>query len=193
MGQVGDLVIVGFGGAGAAAAITGGRRGASVLVLEKQAADRHTPSTRMSGGLVMGAHDAGEAARYLDACAGGMIPADVSRAWAERAVIYDWLNGLDAKLNLSRIGGAEHPRVAGASAIDVYQPGGAKHRLDARRRRRPIAVPHARRCRTGRPARRFSGQRQATVCCAMQRVRPYRRGGTWPKRPPAHGRGLTSA
>lgn len=127
-----DLVIVGFGGAGAAAAITGARRGASVVVLEKQAADRHTPSTRMSGGLVMGAHDVDGAARYLDACAGGMIPADVSRAWAERAVaLPDWLNGLDAKLNLSRIGGAEHPRVAGASAIDVYQPGGAKHRLDA--------------------------------------------------------------
>jgi succinate dehydrogenase/fumarate reductase flavoprotein subunit len=128
-----DLVVIGFGGAGAAAAITAARRGFSVLVLEKQAQDRHTPSTRMSGGLVMGASDAEGAARYLDKCAGGMIPPDVSRAWAERAAgLTAWLNSLDPALALSRVGGAEHPNLDGAAAIDVYQPGGATHRLDAK-------------------------------------------------------------
>lgn len=126
-----DIVITGFGGAGAAAAIAARRRGASVVVLEKQAADRHTPSTRMSGGLVMGAHNTEAAAAYLDACAGGMIPAEVSRAWAERAVaLPGWLQGIDPDLALARIGGAEHPDLTGAGAIDVYQPGGARSRLD---------------------------------------------------------------
>ena len=43
-----DLVVVGFGGAGAAAALAGAELGATVLILEKQPQDRHTPSTSMS-------------------------------------------------------------------------------------------------------------------------------------------------
>jgi WD40 repeat protein len=79
-----DLVVVGFGGAGAAAALAGAELGASVLVLEKQPHDRHTPSTAMSGGIVMAANDVERATTYLDRCAGGMIPVEVSRAWAAK-------------------------------------------------------------------------------------------------------------
>lgn len=126
-----DIVVVGFGGAGAAAAITARRLGASVIVLEKQHAARHTPSTRMSGGLVMGVNEPAAAATYLDDCADGMIPVELSQAWAQRALgLIDWLHSIDPALNLSRIGGAEHPEVEGSAAIDVYQPGGARARLD---------------------------------------------------------------
>lgn len=126
-----DIVVVGFGGAGSAAAITARRLGASVIVLEKQATVRHTPSTRMSGGLVMGVNDAALASTYLDRCAGGMIPAELSDVWARRAVgVIDWLHSVDPALNLSRIGGAEHPELPGSAGIDVYQPGGARQRLD---------------------------------------------------------------
>ncbi|MFC1533738.1 FAD-binding protein [Thermodesulfobacteriota bacterium] len=50
-----DVVIVGFGGAGAVAAIAAHDAGAKVLIIEKQPCDtpsrtRHTPSTRLSGG-----------------------------------------------------------------------------------------------------------------------------------------------
>jgi 3-oxosteroid 1-dehydrogenase len=50
-----DVVVVGFGGAGAVAAITAHDSGANVVVLEKQPSDiparvNHTPNTRMSGG-----------------------------------------------------------------------------------------------------------------------------------------------
>lgn len=126
-----DIVVIGFGGAGAAAAITARARGASVIVLEKQAADRHTPSTRMSGGLVMGVTDAAVASRYLDACAGGMVPEDVSAAWAARAEgLIGWLSALDPELDMAPVGGAEHPDLPGAGAISVHQPGGATSRLD---------------------------------------------------------------
>ncbi|MGE4274280.1 MAG: FAD-dependent oxidoreductase [Desulfitobacterium sp.] len=46
-----DVVVVGLGGAGAAAAIEAHDAGAKVLVLEKQAKDKHYPNTRMSGGV----------------------------------------------------------------------------------------------------------------------------------------------
>jgi 3-oxosteroid 1-dehydrogenase len=50
-----DVVIVGYGGAGAVAAITAHDAGAKALILEKQSRDtpartNHTPNTRMSGG-----------------------------------------------------------------------------------------------------------------------------------------------
>ena len=50
-----EVVVVGYGGAGAVTAIAAHDAGAKVLILEKQPSDtptqtRHTPSTRMSGG-----------------------------------------------------------------------------------------------------------------------------------------------
>ncbi len=126
-----QVLVVGFGAAGASAAITARRLGASVLVLEKQAVAAHTPSTRMSGGLIMGMTDADAGARYLDLCAGGMIPGAVSAAWARRAVeLRDWLDELVPELELSAIGGAEQRELDGAEAVTVFQPGGSDARLD---------------------------------------------------------------
>ena len=125
-----DLVVVGFGGAGAAAAITAHDAGARVLILEKQQAHAHTPSTRMSGGLVMVADDADAAARYLDACAAGMVPPAVSAAWATRAArLPGWLTRVTG-LDFTRINVAEHPDLPGAAAVEVRQPGSAARRLD---------------------------------------------------------------
>lgn len=118
-----DVVVVGYGGAGAAAAITAADLGASVLIVEKQAEHRHTPSTRLSGGLMMGVNDADKATRYLDACAGGLIPEPVSRMWAERAAtVIDWLIALDPSLEFVNIGGPQHPEFEGADGVDVYLP-----------------------------------------------------------------------
>jgi choline dehydrogenase-like flavoprotein len=46
-----DVVVLGFGGAGACAAIEAAMSGAKVLVLEKQAEGKHISNTRMSGGI----------------------------------------------------------------------------------------------------------------------------------------------
>src|SRR4051794_33983010 len=90
-----DLIVVGYGAAGVAAAVSAARLGARVVLIEKQPRDALYSSTRMSGGLIMGASDPGEATAYLDACSGGMIPIEVSRAWAERAVgVQDWMRSI---------------------------------------------------------------------------------------------------
>lgn len=46
-----DVVILGFGGAGACAAIEAAGKGTKVLVLEKQPEAKHISNTRMSGGI----------------------------------------------------------------------------------------------------------------------------------------------
>ena len=46
-----DVVVCGFGGAGATTAIVAAQNGASVIVLEKNPEDAHISNTRMSGGI----------------------------------------------------------------------------------------------------------------------------------------------
>jgi len=48
-----DVVVVGYGGAGAVAAVTAHDCGAEVLVLEKQAEAAHTSNTQMSMGVIL--------------------------------------------------------------------------------------------------------------------------------------------
>ncbi len=116
-----DLVIVGYGAAGAAAALTAARAGASAIILEKQPADRHLSSTRLSGGLMMAANDADLATTYLDACAGGMIPTEINRVWAERSVaLKQWL--ADLGIGSVVMAGGWHPRLPGYESIEVLAP-----------------------------------------------------------------------
>jgi succinate dehydrogenase/fumarate reductase flavoprotein subunit len=116
-----DVLIVGYGAAGAAAALRAAELGGSALILERYQADEHTPSTKMSGGLIMGVRDVEPATTYLDRCAGGLVPVEVSHAWAEKASdLVDWLDRQGTDLSLLRTGGAEHPSFKGAEAIEVY-------------------------------------------------------------------------
>lgn len=116
-----DLIVVGYGAAGVAAAITAARRGARVALIEKQPADAHYSSTRMSGGMFMGATDIEQAVAYLDACSGGMIPSEVSRAWAERAVgVQDWARSIG--IESMHAAGGWYPRLPGFESIIVYGP-----------------------------------------------------------------------
>src|SRR5436190_23638093 len=116
-----DLVVVGFGGAGSAAALAASSLGASVAVLEKQPRDGHTPSTGMSGGVVMGVRDAEAGARYLDACARGQVPPEVNHAWARAAAdLPRWLDEQGTDLRLRVFGGPEHAKLDGAEAVVTY-------------------------------------------------------------------------
>lgn len=115
--QGADFVVVGFGAAGAAAAIHAADSGASVLVLEKQPSEWHTPSARASGGQVTAVSDPERAVGYFDRCAGGMVPLEVSRAWVEKAAgVVPWLEDT-VGIKTIRVVGAEHPDWEGADAV----------------------------------------------------------------------------
>jgi succinate dehydrogenase/fumarate reductase flavoprotein subunit len=115
-----DFVIVGFGGAGAGAAISAAESGATSIVLEKQPAAWHTPSTRASGGQVTAVTDPERALGYFDRCAGGMVPLEVSRAWVERAAdVIPWLETV-VGVRMIQVFGAEHPEWEGAEVVSAY-------------------------------------------------------------------------
>lgn len=128
--QVFDIVVVGYGAAGAAAAITARDLGLSVAIIEKQAEFRHFSNTRMSAGLIMTVSDPEAATAYLVRCAGGMVPVEANRSLATRAAgLHEWLDRVTPTLGLARVNGAEHD-FPGAEFISAYQPANARFRLD---------------------------------------------------------------
>lgn len=111
-----DIVIVGFGGAGAAAAIEAGRTGASVLVLERMPVGGG--STALCGGIVYlgGGTPIQQAAGfedtldgmydYLLAAAGHGADPDMVQTYVDQNLeLYDWLTQIGIKFKASYLPG----------------------------------------------------------------------------------------
>ena len=101
-----DIVVVGYGGAGAAAAITACDNGAKVLLLEKTA--KGGGSTYFSGGFFVSPRDAKGAVSYLMSCAKAAAGEDFDlnrqdlTAWAEEAVQNEeWIRSLGSEVSIS--------------------------------------------------------------------------------------------
>jgi succinate dehydrogenase/fumarate reductase flavoprotein subunit len=125
------LVVIGYGAAGAAAAITASHLGASVILVEKQSQQSHTPNIAMSGGMFMTLTDVEQGAKYLTACAGGIVPETSIQALAKRAAgLVEWLHKVVPDLPITLVNHAEHPDFPGANAVDVYQTGHARFKMD---------------------------------------------------------------
>lgn len=116
-----DVLILGLGGAGAAAAIEAREAGAEVLILEKQPQDKHYCNTRMSGGFFH-SPDGDKAA--LKSYAKAMLSGDnlpwmvegeqpeiadgVAEAWAEMSPQNaDWLKKLDPDVMIMPVPGSK--------------------------------------------------------------------------------------
>ncbi len=90
-----DVLIVGFGPAGAAAAIAAHDAGRSVLVVEKTAAGGG--NALYSGGFLFDA-PGDDAAAHIDALSFGRTPRPVVEAYAEGLHgLADWLAGIGAE------------------------------------------------------------------------------------------------
>lgn len=138
-----DVIVIGFGGAGAVAAITACDAGAEVMILEKQPPDRldgngreidirHTPNSRMSAALIYCPANAEDAYRYQKAMnrlyGTDDVPDEMVRVWAESVVEnHDWLRALSGGgifeladagggTTAGRFGGPEFPELPGAGA-----------------------------------------------------------------------------
>lgn len=119
-----DVVVVGFGAAGAVAAITAHDGGARVLILEKQKSQGFMTSSFLSGGGFLCPNDVQGAIHYMEALyrvseAVHWTEPDVIRVWARYASQNKgWLEGMGGVTKFFRRGG-EH-RLPGFESIDVY-------------------------------------------------------------------------
>lgn len=87
-----EVLVLGFGGAGAVAAITAHESGSEVLILEKAA---HTGGgvSSVAGANTCAVVDADKAFEYVKKTCKGLTPDAVLRAWAEEgATLTDWLD-----------------------------------------------------------------------------------------------------
>ncbi len=113
-----DVLIIGFGGAGATAAITAADAGARVLVAEKM--ERGGGSTNISVGGFLSLKDLDEGVRYLEnlchrvskAVGAAMIRTYGEACYKNR----EWLEGQGARTHV--YGGAAFPQLPGADSIE---------------------------------------------------------------------------
>ncbi len=133
-----DVLVIGYGGAGACAAIAAADAGAQVLILEKQTQAKHYPNTRMSGGIFHSPGVDGDKAALkqyaLALMSGENLPwklegeqpelsDGLSSAYAERVTDnLPFMKRIDPEFNPVRAGGAAFPNFPGAreSGYRVY-------------------------------------------------------------------------
>jgi len=90
-----DVVIVGFGGAGANAAIAGYDAGAETLILEVAPEGREGGNTKCTGAGMTHAYDKGKYLVYLKKLCRGATPEEYLEDWAEvETGLLDWLDYL---------------------------------------------------------------------------------------------------
>ncbi len=152
--RVTDIVVVGFGAAGAVAAIEAHDAGAKVVILEKMA-DPGGLSAISAGGIRV-CFDVEECYRYLLATSGGRTPDNIMRALAEgMAIIPDYVR------KLAQISGARSPVSRPSTAPPNAAPSSASR-----------TAPNSSRCwrTTSSPAAfRSSTKRRRNGCCVTER------------------------
>jgi len=98
-----DVVVVGYGGAGAAAAITAHDAGAKVIVLEKT--DRGGGNTRYAGGTLREYLDTEKAVNYFAAILNKTVSRDMNQSFVEESAKNpEWVKGLGGELERATAG-----------------------------------------------------------------------------------------
>ncbi len=143
--QSADVVVVGYGGAGAVSAVTAYDAGANVVILEKtpslaslgitngtQASDQISGgggNTHISGGLCVWPTDPVAGAQHLYSLSFGATPMDVCEAWGTMANQNKaWLDSMGIPCTLASMSG-EFPNVPGYSSISNYNVNGQGQQL----------------------------------------------------------------
>jgi len=135
--QTADVVVIGYGGAGAIAAITAADAGASVIILEKSPAlagldvsDIKGPVVEISGGggdthistgSIVAPRNVDDAANYLYTASGGLTPVDVCKAWAEEVCKNEaWFKEMGIKGKVDDRRPTEYPNLPGAGSMTQF-------------------------------------------------------------------------
>jgi len=118
-----DVVVLGFGSAGSAAAISARDAGASVLLLEKMPEGREGGNTRISGGIWFHNPDVEGQKTYLRALSEEYpIPEAIISAWSEEtARNTDWIEEIGGRTGVHGDYAPEYPELTGSEAYGGYR------------------------------------------------------------------------
>ena len=122
-----DVVVLGFGGAGVATAVTAHDLGSEVLILEKAPEGHHGGNTRIAAQGYLNTSDAAKAASYLEAlCGPYKVPDEMIQTWAdEMCRNNDWLRSLggDPQEHQHQPEGIEYPELPGSDCVHKFHDG----------------------------------------------------------------------
>lgn len=122
-----DVVVVGFGGAGVATAVTAFDLGASVTILEKAPEGLHGGNTRVAAQGYLNTSSREDAADYLRALCGPYpIPDAIIDVWSEEMCVNnDWVSALggDPQEHQPPPAGIEFPHLPGAQCAHKFHDG----------------------------------------------------------------------
>ena len=122
-----DVVVVGFGAAGVAAAVTAFELGAEVLILEKAPEGKEGGNTKVAGQGYLNTSSAEQAATYLKALCGPFtVPEEMVRVWSEEMCLNnDWLAsvGGDPQEHQHPPVGIEFPELPGSDCVHKFHDG----------------------------------------------------------------------
>jgi succinate dehydrogenase/fumarate reductase flavoprotein subunit len=122
-----DVIVVGFGAAGFATAVTAHDLGAEVVILEKAPEGQEGGNTRVAGQGYLNTSSAEQAAAYLTAlCGPYVVPEPMVRVWAEEMCRNNaWLASLggDPQEHQHPPVGIEFPDLPGADCVHKFHDG----------------------------------------------------------------------
>jgi succinate dehydrogenase/fumarate reductase flavoprotein subunit len=122
-----DVVVVGFGAAGVAAAVTAHDLDADVLLLEKAPQGQEGGNTRVAGQGYLNTSSADQAVDYLTAlCGPYTVPEVMIRTWAEEMCQNNaWLAslGADPQEHQHHPAGIEFPEFPGSDCVQKFHDG----------------------------------------------------------------------
>ncbi len=122
-----DVVVVGFGAAGFATAVTACDLGADVVILEKAPEGEEGGNTRIAAQGYLNTSSAESAATYLKALCGPYpVPDEMVRVWSEEMCLNnDWLRGMgcDPQEHQHPPAGIEFPDLPGSDCVHKFHDG----------------------------------------------------------------------
>ncbi|MDA7949266.1 MAG: FAD-binding protein [Hyphomicrobiaceae bacterium] len=122
-----DVVVVGFGGAGAAASATAYDAGAEVLILEKAPEEHAGGNTRVAAQGYLNTSCVEKGATYLrELCGPYKVPEDMIRVWAEEMTRNTaWVKSLggDPQEHQFQPEGIEYPELPGSDCVHKFHDG----------------------------------------------------------------------
>ena len=122
-----DVVVVGYGGAGAVTAITAADKGAKVLVLEKAPKGEEGGNTRVSGQQILSPNDPVKAETYFRAMQGNYaVDDEIVTTWATKMCENKaWVEQMGGE-GVTEIVYPEYPELPGSEAMTCALVGGVR-------------------------------------------------------------------